>query len=291
MTKILAGLALIAIILLSVVRSTSGVDAMVNWGAFANPILDEDGTALADNCLVQLVWDADLDGLDEPGEGGAPTGGDRLLDTSRIGSGSFFPGRFSANTSAEGVGAGEHLYVRAWNAAEVRDASHYGDTRVTNSAMWTLGDGISYTLDATDRGSWCTCALWSPKGQFLWRVERVYAGFSLQSYPNPFRDRTAITYSVPGKRVWGMSDDGREMITHYAGSDRVLVSLEVYDATGRLVKVLTDEGRVPGQYGLDWDGMTYLGLPAASGPYFLRLSIDGGRGRSSSLTRKVVLAR
>jgi hypothetical protein len=290
-TKILGCLIFVAIILLSAARSISGVGVMVNWGAFTNPILDENGTALPENCLVQLVWDADLDGLDEPGEGGAPSNGDRLLDTSRIGAGSFFPGRFSANTSVEGVGAGERLYVRAWNAEEVKDATHYGDTRVTDSAMWTLGSGISYTLDATGEGPWCTCALWSSKGQFLWRVERMYSGFSLQSYPNPFRDRTAVTYMVPGKRVWGMSDDGREMITHYAGSDRVSVSLSVYDAAGRLVKVLTDEGKVPGQYGIDWDGTTYLGLPAASGSYFLRLAIDDGRVTKSSVTRKVVLAR
>jgi hypothetical protein len=66
-----------------------------------------------------------------------------------------------------------------------------------------------------------------------------------QSFPNPFNPVTTITYLLP---------------------ERALVSLEIYDLTGRLVRVLVDNIQDAGTYRVDWDAS---GMP--SGVYFYRI--------------------
>lgn len=77
----------------------------------------------------------------------------------------------------------------------------------------------------------------------------------LQSYPNPFSDRTIITYEIPDHRTSG-----------------VAVFLALYDATGRRVRILVEEQRYPGTFTLEWDGTGDQGQLLANGVYVCRLT-------------------
>ena len=269
--------------------ATPGVT--INWGAHARPILDQHGAVLEDGCLLQLIWDADGDGIDDPGENGTVSGGDRLLDVSYTRAGSFLPGMASHNSTVSGIRVGDLVYVRAWNGRDPGSATHFGDTRGMTPALWRVENEVSLTLDATTGISWGTTRLWSPQGILLWRVERTYSAPFLHCGPNPCKGRASVTFSVPGRRVSGVSDDGSNMITHFGGSDRSLVSISVYDATGRLVRVVSEEERLPGHHAVEWDLKDESGADVPSGAYFLSLFIESVSGRMPSLTRKMVVVR
>jgi hypothetical protein len=88
----------------------------------------------------------------------------------------------------------------------------------------------------------------------------------LQNHPNPFNPSTTIRYSIP---------------------EKARVRLRIYDAGGRLLRVLVDDVRDPGiLHAAIWDGNDRFGLPVASGVYFYRLETNGW-----SESRKMVLLR
>jgi flagellar hook assembly protein FlgD len=64
------------------------------------------------------------------------------------------------------------------------------------------------------------------------------------------------------------------------------VSLRIYDAAGRLVRVLIAGTKPAGNYSEAWDGLDASGRASASGIYFYRL--DAG---AFAQTRKMVLLR
>jgi hypothetical protein len=84
--------------------------------------------------------------------------------------------------------------------------------------------------------------------------------------PNPFTPNTTIAFDLPEPAV---------------------VTLRVYDASGRIVRTLLDG--VPedaGQYAELWDGRDESGARAASGVYFYRVEVG-----SRVFTRRMVLLR
>ncbi len=84
--------------------------------------------------------------------------------------------------------------------------------------------------------------------------------------PNPFNPATTISYEVPVSAA---------------------VDLRVYDATGRLVRVLAAGFQTgPAAYRVIWDGRDGAGRRAASGTYFYRLEAG-----SFSAARAMVLIR
>jgi hypothetical protein len=83
--------------------------------------------------------------------------------------------------------------------------------------------------------------------------------------PNPFRDRTQISYQLPS-----------------AGN----VSLRVYDVTGRTVRTLQDGFQKPGAYSVNWDSRDSRGRQVPHGVYFYRLDTPGFRD-----VKKAVVAR
>lgn len=91
------------------------------------------------------------------------------------------------------------------------------------------------------------------------------ANFLGQNYPNPFNPATTISFGLngPGK-----------------------VSLRIYDAAGRLVRVLVDEYRPAGLYEEIWDGADDAGHSVSSGIYFCSLKAGDFED-----TRKMVLLR
>jgi hypothetical protein len=72
-----------------------------------------------------------------------------------------------------------------------------------------------------------------------------------QNHPNPFNPTTAIPFSI--------SETGR-------------VSLNVYDAGGRLVRRLVDGVSERGFHAATWDGRDNRGSSVGSGVYFYRLT-------------------
>ena len=91
------------------------------------------------------------------------------------------------------------------------------------------------------------------------------ASYLTQNYPNPFNPLTRIEFGL---------------------SAPAHVSLRVYNAVGRLVRVLVDEPRPAARYEEVWDGRDAAGRQVASGMYFYRL--DAGIFTD---TRKMILLR
>jgi hypothetical protein len=87
----------------------------------------------------------------------------------------------------------------------------------------------------------------------------------LQNRPNPFNPRTEI--------VFDLARDG-------------LTRLAVFDAHGRMVRLLVDQALNRGRHEAQWDGLDQSGRAAASGVYFYRLETRGTRD-----TRRMVLLR
>lgn len=76
----------------------------------------------------------------------------------------------------------------------------------------------------------------------------------LANVPNPFNPRTTLRFELP-----------------LAATVRV----DVYNASGALVRTLLNGARGPGQHVLEWDGTDNGGRGVASGLYFARLRVDG----------------
>jgi len=91
-------------------------------------------------------------------------------------------------------------------------------------------------------------------------------GFALhQNIPNPFNPRTTINYEVAA-----------------GGAD---VAIAVYDAAGRLVRMLVDEHQSAGPHDVVWDGRNNAGTTVSSGVYFYRMT----SGAFSESRRMVLL--
>ena len=86
-----------------------------------------------------------------------------------------------------------------------------------------------------------------------------------QNFPNPFNPKTTIRFQLPE-----------------AGK----VSLGIYDASGRLVRLIYDERMEAGDHAASWNGRDALGRPVVSGVYFARLSTP-----TEELSRRMVLLK
>ncbi|MBF0431259.1 MAG: DUF2341 domain-containing protein [Fibrobacteria bacterium] len=75
--------------------------------------------------------------------------------------------------------------------------------------------------------------------------------------PNPFTISTTIAYAVPG------NDDGKSQI----------VSLDVFNIKGELVRTLVHGLSYPGRYTTSWDGHNPNGILLPSGAYYCRLRV------------------
>ena len=92
-----------------------------------------------------------------------------------------------------------------------------------------------------------------------------------QSYPNPFKGSTIISYSLA-------------TVNH--------VKLEIYDVAGNLIETLVDEKKAPGYYIVRWDGKDSAGMEVTSGVYFYKIQAHTGLGTGDyTETRKMILLR
>lgn len=86
-----------------------------------------------------------------------------------------------------------------------------------------------------------------------------------QNHPNPFTSSTSIQYAVPRTTQ---------------------VTLRIYDASGRLVKVLAEGAHSASSYAARWDGKDESGRQVQAGIYFCKLSAAGFES-----ARRMVLLR
>jgi len=92
-------------------------------------------------------------------------------------------------------------------------------------------------------------------------------GFALhQNVPNPFNPMTTIRYDVP--------------------PGGAVVTIAVYDASGRFVTTLVADAQSAGPKTVEWDGRDERGTSVSSGVYFCRMSAGG-----FEQTMKMVLLR
>jgi hypothetical protein len=88
---------------------------------------------------------------------------------------------------------------------------------------------------------------------------------ALGVYPNPLRSRTAVEYAVP-----------------VAGR----VNVNVYDATGRVVRDLVSQNTAAGRYTVTWDGRAANGKRVAEGVYFCKLATPAGTRQQKLVVAK-----
>jgi flagellar hook assembly protein FlgD len=85
------------------------------------------------------------------------------------------------------------------------------------------------------------------------------------AYPNPFNPTTTLSFSVPTEGV---------------------LSLNIYDMTGRLVSTLVDGNLKQGYHSITWNGMDSNGHAVSSGMYIYSL-----KGEGISITKKMVMMK
>jgi hypothetical protein len=186
--------------------------------------------------------------------------------------------------------AGQQKYTPAglslkWDRSTAPDLANYAIYRGTDASFvpgpsnfiasptdttsfdssWRWESGYYYKVSAIDiHGNESGFALLTPDdiaGTDTPKAPDV--SYLSQNYPNPFNPMTRIGF--------GLSASGP-------------LSLRIYDATGRLIRVLLDGRRAAGIYTEVWDGRDEGGQSVSSGVYFYRL--DAGSFRQ---TRKMII--
>jgi ligand-binding sensor domain-containing protein len=95
--------------------------------------------------------------------------------------------------------------------------------------------------------------------------------FCLRSnYPNPFNPTTTISFDL--------AKDG-------------LVTLKIYDITGRLLRVLVQEQKLASAHSILWDGLDDAGQKVAAGVYFYRIEFVDAEGDRAVKTRKMSILK
>jgi agmatine/peptidylarginine deiminase len=128
------------------------------------------------------------------------------------------------------------------------------------------GSKIFYYISIqSNSGKSITKPMTAPAGNYQFMVEpfTAIAGGTLspgkrftlhQNYPNPFNPSTHIGFRI---------------------SNFGLVSLDVFDVTGRRITTLLQEELQPDEYKVSWDGRDEKGQQVASGVYIYRLESKG----------------
>jgi hypothetical protein len=195
----------------------------------------------------------------------------------------------ASDTPTIGVDDDDNLAV-AW--AEKTDGIHFEVLFLEYSSTggtWSTATNISNTAGSDSRfpniptvtGSGFTC-IWTegegyPYDVVCWFEDTASAvddteipGSSvkarlLPNHPNPFNPATTVSFELPAD---------------------AMVSLDVYDASGRLIRTLVAGWRTAGVHNTTWRGGDDKGRAMSSGVYFSCLTVDGARD-----VRKMILLR
>ncbi|WP_118972152.1 type IX secretion system sortase PorU [Taibaiella koreensis] len=116
----------------------------------------------------------------------------------------------------------------------------------------------------------------SGEGTVVFEVKNKDKGFisDLYNYPNPM---TNITHFV---------------LQHNLEDENMDITLSIYTAAGRLVKVIKQNLTTAGnRTEITWDGLGEGGIPLSKGVYFYRLDAKTAKGISAKAYQKLVLLR
>lgn len=163
-------------------------------------------------------------------------------------------GKFSSNLSVEAV----NVYRGTEEGSMLRiDTIGMDGTTFDYTDRVAAGKSYRYQIGVVDAD-----------GEFLSPVQTVkvreLSASLAQNNPNPFNPSTTISFTVVEK-----------------GN----VTLNVYDANGRLVRALANGVRDAGTHQLTWDGRDNAGATVGSGVYFYRLTA----GKYSESKKMVLL--
>lgn len=147
----------------------------------------------------------------------------------------------------------EHYLIRA---------STFGPGGVMVSEQAAMWAGLSGPASGFSSAE--TYAIWAGVGVLHWsssdadeiETEKLPLAFTvLPSAPNPSRAGSVLRYSLPSRSEAG---------------------LEVFDATGRLVREITMGALDAGWHSIEWNGRTGSGASAEPGIYFWKLRTSFG---------------
>lgn len=168
----------------------------------------------------------------------------------------------------------------AWRLAEARENASFlvlrscGASDHVKIAPAVSGDGVSFSF---------VDAAVEPGRSYRYRIEMAVEGGTRclfetdpvtvptadivlhQNYPNPCNPSTTVSYYIPA-----------------AG----MVTLEIFDPSGRLIVRLVNEVQERGEHSAAWGGLDVNANPVSSGMYFYRLSFG-----KEVLSRKLSLLR
>jgi FlgD Ig-like domain/HYR domain len=130
-------------------------------------------------------------------------------------------------------------------------------------------DGRVYEIvyaaqDASGNVAYATVQVWVPH-DMSGHASEVQSTALTSIHPNPFNPQTTIEYTM---------------------SSRAPVSIEIFDASGKLVRRLDEGVREAGSYRVEWDGRDAANRPVSSGVYFCRLA-----GVKNAAARKMVMLK
>jgi Subtilase family/FlgD Ig-like domain len=158
------------------------------------------------------------------------------------------------NTPTGAIAPGDSVQAMALMDPEGLPESQYHDTVIFTSNAPGSPHALPVTLSYGNGISSVTDGI--PASQ----------GAGLSNHPNPFNPRTVLKFNT---------------------RQQAMVSLDIYDLRGRLVRNLVHEVLPSGEYEFLWNGLDDTGLAVSSGQYFARLREEG----RSALTRKLMLVR
>jgi hypothetical protein len=168
----------------------------------------------------------------------------------------------------------------SWNLSEARENAGFSVLRSCRASYYVKidpavsGEGFSFSFvdAAVEPGESYRYRVDISTGgstRCLFETDRVTvpaASFILhQNYPNPCNPSTTVSYYIPA-----------------AG----MVTLEIFDVSGRLIAGLVNEVQERGEHSAVWSGMDMNANPVSSGMYFYRLSSG-----KAVLSRKLSLLR
>lgn len=143
-----------------------------------------------------------------------------------------------------GGAAAGGAFTSSGTAGQPDAGVHTGGAFTLSGGFWFGGGGgVSGVGDGTDEGTPST-----PEPVFVFQVSPLN--------PNPMTDQTALSFQLP---------------------EPTLVRAEVFDASGRLVRVLVDGFVAAGPHQHLWDRRDGSGGRVPAGIYFVRFDA-GGRG-------------
>jgi hypothetical protein len=147
---------------------------------------------------------------------------------------------------------------------ETATGGDLGLTLVFRTKAETEGSYIEITNGLLSDGSYGVNDLRGPVSVRVETRPEVYA--LADNYPNPFNPETTIKYQLP---------------------EAGIVTLEVYNMLGQVVRTLVNEHQNAGRYAVQWNAANDNGQPLSSGIYFYRVQA----GQEFQSVKKMLLLK